>query len=400
MDLYNRQNQYDNALEIFKTGYWRRKGHIHLKNKKFKLNISDKNKNMIIDFLYDCRIGKTGIKGRSKKSISANRCYKYLSHMIKFNDYFKKDFDKIELNDTEKFIDDLNNDKFCMDNGKGFSEQTKLAYKISLIKLMKWLYNSDTPPDIVGFFDLTAKDRSTYIPSYKEINEVLNSNISLRDKFIIRVLSDGGCRLSEFAKSRIKDYEKFRAKDGKDYYKHTIHDENSKTYGRTIILKHSTEIIDEWFSLHPYKNNPEALIVPAKEYLNTNNGEDKTLSVEAFNNCVKRNFVKVLGIDSITPKVLRKTSATEYGNNLTHAQMCYRYGWVMGSKQPQRYINRSGISEENNLFDLNTKNIDLIQTNQHLQIQSLKQELEIQRQQNNEIREMMKQMLTPQITLK
>jgi len=402
IDLYHRDELYDKALAKFESGYWNYTGFIHQQKKKYKIKISDYNKKSISEFLRSCRLGSTHIKGKPNRAISKPRCAKYLQHLIRLNNYFKKDWDKITKADTEQFILDLqNNVFFTKQNGNSLTEQTKLSYKISLIKFMKWVYNTDTPPAIVNWFDLRAKDKAMYVPSYKEIDKVLGSNnISIRDKFIIRVLSDSGARLDEFMNSRIKDYERYTAQDGKDYYKLTIHDENSKTFGRTVTLKYSTEVMDQYLGLHPFKQNPDALILPPHDYLHTRNGEDKTLKPRTVCEVVKLNFKRVLNLNPITPKVLRKSSATNYGNYLTHAQMCSRYGWVLSSNQPRRYIERSGISEDEALFRTNNQQIDLVQTNQQLELRALKQELEINRQQNMELKDMMtefmrRQLLTP-----
>ena len=172
IDLYNRDAMYDKALAYFEKGYWNYTGFIHTNKKNYKIKISTKNKSLISEFLRDCRLGKTTIKGKPNKALSKPRCHKYLSHLIRFNNYFKKDFSTITIKDTEQLILDLqNNIFFTKQNGKPLTEQTKVAYKISLIKFMKWLYNTDVPPAIVNWFDLRAKDKSMYIPSYKEIDK-------------------------------------------------------------------------------------------------------------------------------------------------------------------------------------------------------------------------------------
>ena len=54
---------------------------------------------------------------------------------------------------------------------------------------------------------------------------------------------------------------------------------------------------------------------------------------------------KVLKNKSVTPQVLRHSSATYYTKYLNHFQLCYRYGWSMTSKMPERYIDRAGVDE-------------------------------------------------------
>ena len=48
--------------------------------------------------------------------------------------------------------------------------------------------------------------------------------------------------------------------------------------------------------------------------------------------------------------LLRHAEITEASNFMTAAQMEDRHGWVIGSKQPRRYVHRSGINVDKALF--------------------------------------------------
>lgn len=50
-----------------------------------------------------------------------------------------------------------------------------------------------------------------------------------------------------------------------------------------------------------------------------------------------------LGEPRLYIHALRRASATWYARHLTSYQLCARYGWSMGSKAVQRYIDHSGV---------------------------------------------------------
>ena len=77
---------------------------------------------------------------------------------------------------------------------------------------------------------------------------------------------------------------------------------------------------------------------------------------------IVRKVGKVLGV-KLTPHGIRHSSATYWASRLNQYQMCYRFGWSMSSKQPQRYIDRQGLEQE-----------EIVQVVQQEKSQKLKQE--------------------------
>ena len=127
---------------------------------------------------------------------------------------------------------------------------------------------------------------------------------------------------------RIGDLTK-KNEEGRSYYQIRI--KHSKTKPRTISVPICTKAMDTWLVAHPDKDNPQAQLFPV-----TYDGV--------------RVFLQRLGVSllkkKVYPHLFRHSSATYYCNRLNQYQLCYRYGWSMTSKQPQRYIDREGINEE------------------------------------------------------
>ena len=74
-----------------------------VKNLKADKKVLKINKDTILQFTNDCKLGKT-IKGkRAKKSIGVGRCSKYIIILRKISKELNKDFYKVVEKDIEKF---------------------------------------------------------------------------------------------------------------------------------------------------------------------------------------------------------------------------------------------------------------------------------------------------------
>lgn len=164
---------------------------------------------------------------------------------------------------------------------------------------------------------------------------------SIRDKALIIILFDSGARIEEFLNIRLDDVKVKKENiaelqayntelNEKDYYKIRIR--YSKTKPRTISIPLCTKYLNDWIKEHPAKNNPNAFLLD--------------LSYPNVKKILTRKGGKILN-KRLTPHILRHSSMTYYANIIKNRfQFCYRYGLAMSSNVVDRYIDRSGILEE------------------------------------------------------
>jgi len=305
------------------------------KNARAKLESNEfpipENKELILKFIRDCRLGKT-LKNRQKKIIGEARCLKYIQTLKKLSSWFGKPFNKVTQEDMEKVIENLETDyytySFISKYGKDIktkplAHSTKLDYKKTIIKFYKWLYGANKYiPELVDWID--TYDIIKEIPAIRrEEAEKLVHSLPIRDKTIIITLFDGGARAEEFLNIKIRDLTKI---DGV-YKVRIVH---SKTKPRTIHLPIASQYIDLWLNYSEDKNSDEYLF---------------PISYDALRVMLHRAGKRILK-KGITPHLLRHSSATYYANLLNHQQLCYRYGWTMASNMPNRYLDREGIFEK------------------------------------------------------
>ena len=330
IDIHNREAKFNCAL-------------IKLR----KASISQHNKELIEAFINDCRLGKT-IKNRAKKKLGHSRLAKLTTHLLTLAIWLNKDFDKVEQLDVEQFVLNLEANKVACRNGKPFSPETKLDYKKALRKFYKWLLGSNKiMPDLVDWIDMTPAEFKTPSLSFLEIKKLVMYASSPKLKAAILVLFDSGARIEELLNVRIKDLE---LRDNA-YYMHIPY---SKTYSRTVGLPLCREVLDEWVEIHTNTASRDSQLFPWQ--------------YNALRTLMGRLGQKVLN-QNVHPHLFRHSSATYYASKLNRHQLCYRYGWSMSSKMPDRYINRLGLTEQETVEKVTGDRIKgLAQENEQLKV--------------------------------
>ena len=355
-DIHNRKKSFQGILQNFENN----------------INIIERNKDLILKFIRDCRLGKT-LKKRQKKVIGEARCIKYLYILKRLSLWFNKPFDEVNQKDMEIFIEGLENDKYKYElkgknnqviKSKELSHSTKVDYKKTIRKFYKWLFgNNDHYPELVDWID--TYDVVKEIPALRrEEVEKLADASKIRDKAIIIFLFDSGARAEEFLNIRICDLTKIE-----DVYKLRI--VHSKTKPRTIHLPIASKYLDMWLKEYKDKEDHEYLF---------------PLTYEGLRMMLHRIGKRILN-KSVYPHLMRHSSATYYANLLNHQQLCYRYGWSMASNMPNRYLDREGIFEEE------TTNVVKAYDMSRLEKQNQKyiEELSFVKQTNEDLSEELKQ---------
>lgn len=304
--------------------------------------IIKENKEIILRFLRDCELGKT-IKGKQKKKIGKGRLLR-ASSILKFMSsvWFRKPLNKVSQQDMENFISDLDKEKILSHKGKPYTEETRVTIKKFIKKFYKWLLGDGIKyPGLVDWIDTSGKPAE--IPALRklEIEKLVERTGSIRDKALIIILFDSGARIEEFLNIRLDDVKVKKENiaelqayntelNEKDYYKIRIR--YSKTKPRTISIPLCTKYLNDWIKEHPAKNNPDAFLLD--------------LTYPNVKKILIRKGEKILN-KRLTPHILRHSSMTYYANIIKNRyQFCYRYGLAMSSNVVDRYIDRSGILEE------------------------------------------------------
>jgi len=293
------------------------------------VNFLPVNRDTLKRFIYDARLGKT-ILGREKKKVGLKRLLKYIQDLKKLDTYFKRPFEDLNETDIERFIMDLENGVIKSDKGHPYAPETQAVIKKMIKKFYKWLEGDNMEvPRKVRWID-TSYDLPEYValskPEIDTIAGLMTSNSSfnlVRNRAILMFMFDSGIRAEEVLNVRMR-----HLSVRNDNY--LVRVEFSKTKKRTITLPFCKSFLDSWLDIHPMPGEPSAQLFP--------------ITYNALLHLCHR-FGELVN-KHITPHSFRHSSATYWCQHLTPYELCYRFGWSMSSKMPQRYIDREGLSQE------------------------------------------------------
>lgn len=161
-----------------------------------------------------------------------------------------------------------------------------------------------------------------------------------RDRAIIALLYDSGCRIGEIGNLKIK-HVVF------DQYGGVLH-VDGKTGNRRVRIIFSCPYLASWLEHHPFKDNPESYM-----WINIGHRQrELQMQYQAFAMMIKR-LAKKAGIKkNIHAHLFRHSRSTELAQHLTQAQMESHLGWIHGSTMPATYIHLSGSQVDDALLKM------------------------------------------------
>lgn len=271
-------------------------------------SISERNKQLIENFCNDC----------FAQGITAGRVQKYAYTLRKIAEWLGKDFDNATEEDLKRVV--------AIINTSPFTNWTKYDYKRSIKKFFRWLGKEH----LISWLkcnDVKNKKLPEEILTEEDIKKMIDSAQIARDKALITVLYESGCRVGEFLSMKIKNvqFDRYGA----------IIVVHGKTGYRRIRLVSSVPYLAEWINNHPFNDNPEAwLWISLKNF--------KRLPYNSLRTILRIIAEKAGVRKSVNPHAFRHARATHLANFLTEAQMKEFFGWVQDSDMASVYVHLSG----------------------------------------------------------
>jgi len=311
---------------------------IHDYEKKFiqtiknleKSNISKRNKEIVLKFKDKCIIN----------GLSKPRIIKYLWVLRIFAKIMNKDFDKTNKQDIECLVSNIQQ--------QDLSVHTKHCYKVILKRFYKWLKGNDEDyPLEVKWIKCNVKRSECKLPnegdliSEDDVKKIIEACEHPRDKALISMLYESGCRIGEIASLQIGNITF-------DEYGVLIVVEG-KTGSRKLRLIASTPYLSTWLQSHPLKADKESPLWICFGSTNHNLAVRYSTIRALLIRLMKKTGIK----KRINPHSFRHARATYLANHLTEFQMNQYFGWVQGSDMPSVYVHLSGRETDSAILELN-----------------------------------------------
>lgn len=278
--------------------------------------MSAHNKKKIIEFKRFCRAN----------GIGNARTLRYLHDLTKLAVTLQKNLEKATKKDIETVIGKM--------ESSDYSPRTKLDFKASVKRFYKWLEGGEEYPESVRWIRTGARKNNDTLPedllTEDEVKKIIGACRNPRDRAIVAVLWESGCRIGELLNLRIR---------------HVSFEENltrinvhGKTGARRVPLIDSTPYLAEWLENHPMRDRRGA---PLWVGIGTV-GRDRRLEYAALRKMLQNVARKAKIGKKVNPHNFRHSRATMLANHLTEAQMNQYFGWVTGSDMPSTYVHLSG----------------------------------------------------------
>jgi len=290
--------------------------------------IEDNRKN-IISFSR-IRLAKGSSAGRVAKVVY---CLRNLSKML------NKPFKDATKEDLIGLIGTLDATKY--------SDYTKYDYKIVLKMFYKWLLGDDeTAPAVIKWFRPRLKNEKHKLPeeliTEDEVLKLAETADHPRDKALIMVLYESGCRIGELLSLKMKHI-------SVDQYGAVLM-VDGKTGCRRVRIISSSSLLSAWINNYPNSGDPEAPLWPPRS---SNHLYKKEPVEHASIYRVLGKLSKKAGIKKkIYPHLFRHSRATALAGKLTEAQMKEHFGWTKDSDMAGTYVHLSGRDVDNALLQL------------------------------------------------
>jgi len=287
--------------------------------------ICEENKKSIADFHDYC----------VAEGLSIARIIKYLATLRKIAALLRKPFTHGTKEDILELVRRI--------ESASYSDWTKHDYKVIIKIFWRWLKKAEEYPSEVKWIKASVRNNHKLpeeLMTQEEVTALADAAPHPRDKALLLVLYESGCRIGEVLSLKIKNVQ------FDEYGAQLI--VNGKTGWRRVRVIASAPKLASWIDSHPCKQDPNA---PLWVSLGTRN-RNSALRYNAAKTLLKE-IAKKAGIRKrVYPHLFRHSRATHLANKLTEAQLKQLFGWVQSSDMASVYVHLSGRDVDDALLKL------------------------------------------------
>lgn len=297
-------------IHSFDTGY------IQAMERLRKAEIGERNRELMEQFVISCRH-----EGLAKSTITS-----YINYGTRMIQQFQainlhKDLDQITQTDFDKLL-------LYLEDEKELAKSTLRNYKKLVKKFFRWSTAGDPPKWVqnIKLKDVASPVQPHDILSREEFDRLLAACKHPRDKALIAVLADSGMRVGALASCRLKHVE-FNKYGAILYISQTSRSKKT-TAAKGIPLTWSTGYLNQWISVHPFQDDPDA---PLWVTLDKNR---EPLSYKTIRVTLKKIGERAEIKKPVNPHTFRHLAITNWIlDGLNEQEIKHRAGWSRGSTQ-------------------------------------------------------------------
>lgn len=306
---------------IRKDGYdWNHRMDMELKRLD---SLSTKDKQIILDFLEECK----------SERLSKVRILHYSSELRNSKRWRNKDLVDMQKDDVKKMLNQIEDEDFA--------EWTKQNYRIAFKKFFRWYaveklgqkLREKEYPETVDWINTTIKAHKKKRPEdvldEQDVKKMIDIADNPRDKALISLLWDSGCRIGEVLNLKLKHlhFDRFGG----------YVEVSGKTGSRKVRLVPSIPYLATLKENHPDKNNNEA-------YLFVGNGSRNKGVRLGYNaiDSLMRKFKEKSGVKKkVHAHAFRHGRASNLASKIKEPVLKDLFGWTQKSQMAAVYVHLS-----------------------------------------------------------
>ncbi len=291
-------------------------GFVQAMERLHKADIGQDNIDLLENFVISCRH-----EGLTKSTITG-----YVNYSTRMLTYLQK----IGINKTLIELDQMDFERLVMylEDEKGLSPGGIRNYKKFVKKFMRWYHDNEPPKWVknIKLSNLATRIQPQDILTQEEFDRLIEACRHPRDKALIAVLADSGMRIGALASCRIKNVE-FNQYGAIIYISKTSKSKKT-TQAKGIPITWSTGYLNQWLSVHPLKDDPEAPLWITR---------DKNMEPLSYKSA--RMMIKNIGVKAgikkrVNPHTFRHMAVTNWIlDGYNEQEIKHRAGWSKGSTQ-------------------------------------------------------------------
>lgn len=266
------------------------------------------------------------------KNLSTHRFYYYSVRLRK----------SLEIMDN-KFLDPSQDDlkAYLKALISKVSERTVTDYIDSYKRFQEWNHKGRLPKkfEILQFKPKKNGKRPEDLITPDEFNKLMDKAGNTRNKALISLLYDSGCRIGEILGMSKQDI-KF------DQYGAELSVSGKTGYRKVYVLGTSVMFAKMWLKEHPVKGPDGYLFVLVNESNTRKRSVGDPMTYADVRKALTTTMKRAKITKRIHPHLFRHTKASTLATMITEAPLEAQMGWVHGSKQSATYVHLSGKQQQ------------------------------------------------------
>jgi len=216
----------------------------------------------------------------------------------------------------------------------GYSPNTMRDIKSVIKRFYRWHFaDEDKANYVVGWIRPlrnVRRDKPDCIITVDEFDRMMKVGRTLRDRTLISLLYDSGCRISEILTLKVKDV------TFDDYGAILI--VSGKTGTRRVrLFGTSVPFLKKWVESRSAMQGPDTFV-----FANPRDGNRSPMHYHQALQVVRRTSARAGIAKKVNPHLFRHTRATLLAEHIADAPLEIQMGWVHGSSMTRTYVHLSG----------------------------------------------------------